>query len=126
MNMIPKCRECEKKLTEVVVNVSKWSTEEVWKTKEEVRQHANQNAGRQVKVVSFQKHWTHTTYNAETGEIETEFRGGPYTYTYVTDGYRGYSYGTGRYGREGQGLFCTLRCGYHWAVSKFKRMYGVE
>ena len=122
--MIPKCRECGKKLTEVVVNVSKWSNEELWKTKEEVRQHANEHAGREVKVVSFQTDRTYTGYN-EDGEIETEFRGGPYTYTYSTNGYRGYSYGTGRYGREGQGLFCTLRCGYHWAVSKFKGMYGV-
>ena len=122
--MIPKCRECGKKLTEVVVNVSKWSNEERWDTREEVRQHANEHAGREVKVVSFQTDRTYTGYN-EDGEIETEFRGGPYTYTYSTNGYRGYSYGTGRYGREGQGLFCTLRCGYHWAVSKFKRMYLV-
>ncbi len=124
--MIPKCRECGKKLTEVTIKVSKWSTEERWNTREEVRQHANEHAGRPVKVVSFHTDRTYTAYDKETGEVDTELRGGPYTYTYSTNGYKGYSYGTGKYGCEGLGLFCTLRCGYHWAVSKFKRMYGVD
>ena len=117
--MRPKCRACGKKLTENSVRRWLYQGDELLKTKEEVRQDANKHAGHPVNVVSFEKHWIHTAYN-ESSEIETEFRGGPYHYKYRTDGYSGYSYGTGRYGYMEQGLFCKLRCGYDYAVAKLR------
>ena len=119
--MRPKCRACGKKLAENVVSVTRRDSlgEGHWKTKEEIRQHANDHAGHPVNVVSFSKYWISTAYN-EDGEIETEFRSNQYTYKYQEDGYDGYSYGTGRYGYMEQGLFCKLRCGYDYAVAKLR------
>lgn len=122
--MRPKCRACGKKLAEHTVSVHRQHDEEHWQTREEIRQHANEYAGHPVNVVSFEKYWITTAYN-EAGEEQDpytsgSFIGGPYTYTYRQEGYYGYSYGTGRYGYMGQGLFCKLRCGYDYAVAKLR------
>jgi len=135
--MRPKCRECGKKLAENTVHRYQHSLtyEKRGWTKEECQQDANDHAGKPVKIVSYRKHWKQTD-TGETKEITAKEAGylwaehedllvDAIVWEYEDMGYGSYSYGTGRYGYLGEGLFCRPWCGYRWAVSKYQRMYGV-